>query len=74
MLVDGVSFVNMVARLSIFSECKEVPSPLFPLDSAALLSLVSTSAEPSGNTLLSYNYNPFSCTVITCLVVRLYTL
>ena len=31
------------------------------------------SVEPSGNTLLSYNYNPFSCTVITCLVVRLYS-
>ena len=61
-------------RRKYLSECKEVPSPLLPLGSAALLTAVSTSVEPSGSTLLSYNYNPFSCTVITCLVVRLYTL
>ena len=44
------------------SGCKEVTSPTLPLGSADQLTAVSTSVEPSGNTLLSYNYNPFSRT------------
>ena len=52
------------------SGCKEVTSPTLPLGSADLLTAVSTSVEPSGNTLLSYNYNPFSRITIHPIVVQ----
>ena len=70
--IDGKSIFSGWRKYH--SGCKEVTSPTLPLGSADQLTAVSTSVEPSGNTLLSYNYNPFSRTTITCLVVQLYTL